>query len=177
MDGVVYLITGLAGAGKTTLGNKLFDYIKLEKKNVVFWDGDILRDVFDEEYDHKYDRESRQKASMRDAKIITMLSKQGIDVVVSVIAMFDCFRESLRKEAGAYYEIFLDCDMDTLKKRDKNGLYSKALNNEITDVVGIDIVPELPNHPDLRIKNDGEMDSEQVFEIVINAIRQKIIAR
>lgn len=170
MDGVVYLVVGLAGAGKTSVANLMVDYLRSIKKNVLHWDGDVIRGVFSEEYDKKYDRDSRLSGCNRDANVICMLSKQGIDVVVSTIGMFENYREKIKRNAVKCVEIYIDCPMDVLLKRDKKGLYSGALSGNIKDVVGVDITPEIPQNPDIYIYNDGTLTVEQIFQKIKDTI-------
>lgn len=169
-EGRVYFFTGLSGAGKTTLAKRLYELIKTKKDAVILWDGDYTRDVFKESYDEKYDRESRLLGARRDERIIQMLSKQGIDVVVSCIAMFDEVRDYYRSNITGYTEIFVDCPMNVLYERDQKGLYSGALKGEVKDVVGIDIEAEYPKNPDIHLINDGEVSVDDMFKTLITQL-------
>ena len=84
-----------------------------------------------------------------------MLSDQGFMVIVSVIAMYEETFKFNRKNIKNYVEVFLDVPMNELIRRDKKKLYSKALNGELKDVVGIDIKAEFPKSPDIKITNYG----------------------
>ena len=78
--GVVYWITGLSGAGKTTIGKIFYDRLKKEYPETVFLDGDTLRTVFGG--DLGYSREDRIKCAMRYSRMCQMLQKQDINVVI-----------------------------------------------------------------------------------------------
>lgn len=160
-SGTVYWITGLSGAGKTTIGSRLYVDIKKEKKNVVFLDGDALREVYQ---DNNYTYESRKKLAFQHGRLCRMLSEQGIDVVICVIAMFDECREWNRKNISNYKEIYLYADMQELIRRDKKSLYSRALKREISNVMGIDISFEEPKTPDIIVDNSGGKTPEEVVE-------------
>ena len=74
----VYWITGLAGAGKTTVGKLLYDKLRAKKPNIFLYDGDIIRLVAN---DTDYSLESRKRSSWRDVPLLKMISDQGIDVI------------------------------------------------------------------------------------------------
>ena len=76
--GMVYWITGLSGAGKTTIGTLFSKYLREKQKNVLFLDGDTLREVFGN--DLGYSREDRFRCSMRYSRLCRLLSEQGQDV-------------------------------------------------------------------------------------------------
>lgn len=161
LEGTVYWITGLSGAGKTTIGSRLYADIRREKDNVVFLDGDVLREVYQ---DNDYSGEGRRKLAFQHGRLCRMLSEQGIDVVICVIAMFDECREWNRKHIGNYQEIYLYADMKELIRRDQKKLYSRALKKEISNVMGIDISFEEPKAPDIIIDNSGQKTPEEVVE-------------
>ena len=101
-NGTVYWITGLSGAGKTTIGKLFFDKIKLKKETVIFLDGDELRNAFGN--DLGYSRDERFKCAMRYSKICQLLSNQGQDIVICTISMFDEVRNWNRQNIKNYKE-------------------------------------------------------------------------
>lgn len=159
--GTVYWITGLSGAGKTTIGSRLYADIKKVKDNVVFLDGDALREIYQ---DDNYSGEGRKKLASQHGRLCRMLSEQGIDVVICVIAMFDECRKWNRESISNYKEIYLYADMSELIRRDQKKLYSRALKKEISNVMGIDISFEEPKFPDIIIDNSGQKTPEEVVE-------------
>lgn len=161
--GTVYWITGLSGAGKTTIGSRLYKDIRKQKENVVFLDGDVLREVY--QYSN-YSSEGRKKLAFQHGRLCRMLSEQGIDVVICVIAMFEECRRWNRENISNYKEIYLYVDIQELIRRDQKKLYSRALKKEISNVMGIDISFEEPQSPDIIIDNSGEKTPEEVVEEV-----------
>ncbi len=95
-----------------------------------------------------------------------MLNRQGIDVVICVIAMFDECREWNRNEIPDYREIYLKVPIEELIQRDQKQLYSRALRNEIENVMGINMDFEEPKQPDVVIDNYGENSPEKVLEMI-----------
>src|ERR1700679_1455988 len=84
--GRVYWITGLSGAGKTTLGRELWQRLRAAGRPAIFLDGDMLRGVIAEDLAHNLP--NRRKSAMRNARLCRMLASQGGDVVCPTISMF-----------------------------------------------------------------------------------------
>ena len=155
--GTVYFFTGLAGAGKTTIGGLFHRRLKAGKLNVVLLDGDLLRPVFCE--DIGYSNEERLKASKRSFRVCKMLSDQGIDVVICCIAMYSQVREWSRQNIANYKEIYIKVEKETLLQRNQKGLYSGSKN-----VVGVDLPFDEPMESDIVIHNDGKETPEQIVD-------------
>lgn len=130
--GTVYWITGQSGAGKTTVGTLLYQYMSTNKDNVIFLDGDVLRFVYQTE---DYSAEGRKKLAFQHGRLCRMLSEQGIDVIICVIAMYEECREWKREHIENYKEIYLKVAMEELIRRDQKQLYSRALRKEMAWVV------------------------------------------
>lgn len=160
--GTVYWITGLSGAGKTTIGKYLYHVLQRKKRNVLFLDGDILREVFGN--DLGYSAEDRYKSAMRNSKLCKMLSDQGMDVVCCTISMFDDVRAWNRDKIERYVEIYLQVSMDILSKRNQKGLYTAESKRNL---VGLDVKMEVPKCPDFVFENDGRQTPEQIVEQIL----------
>lgn len=158
----VYWITGLSGAGKTTIGKLFYTYLKAKQPATVFLDGDTLRQVFGD--DLKYTEEDRRKCAMRYARLCAMLAEQGLNVICCTISMFDSVREWNRKNICQYREIYVKVSMEVLRKRDQKGLYSGKTVESNTDVAGVHFDIEEPKFPDLVLDNDGSFTPEQQAE-------------
>lgn len=160
----VYWITGLSGAGKTTIGKIFYEKIREKYPNTVFLDGDILRKVFGD--DLGYTKEERKKCAMRYSRLCDMLQKQGINVICCTISMFDSVREWNRENICGYREIYVKASMDTLKARDQKGLYSGVTQEKQKEAVGVHMEAEEPRNPDLVLQNDGLRTPEEQAETV-----------
>lgn len=163
----VYWITGLAGAGKTTIGKKLYEVINKSNNATVLLDGDELRSVFGS--DLGYSKTDRLVSATRNSRLCCMLSKQNITVICCTISMFDEVRKWNRENIDNYYEIFLDVSMDILINRDQKKMYSKEENN----VAGIDVDVEFPKNPDMVINNDGKKTPDEIVEAIISNLKER----
>ncbi len=171
--GRVYWITGLSGAGKTTIGKIFYEKLKKEYPDTVFLDGDVLRKVFGD--DLGYTREDRRKCAMRYSRLCALLGGQGINVICCTISMFDSVREWNRTNIHNYTEIYVKVSMKTLRARDQKGLYSGNTNEKEKDVVGVQMDFEEPKRPDLILLNDGEMRPEELAEQIAGLEAQEKI--
>ena len=165
--GTVYWITGLSGAGKTTIGQLFYHYLKEKYPNTVFFDGDTLRKVFGD--DLGYTEEERRKCAMRYARLCAMLEEQGMNVICCTISMFDSVRQWNRENIHNYREIYVRVSMDTLRARDQKGLYSGTTSETEKDVAGIHFQVELPKNPDLILDNGGETTPEEQVERIVRS--------
>ena len=160
--GRVYWITGLSGAGKTTIGTALYEKLRATKSNVVIFDGDKLRAVYGGAFG--YSEEERKKAAFCNGRVCNLLASQGIDVVCCTIGMYDSVRDWNRANNEKYTEVYLKVSMETLMKRDKKGLYSSRVEN----LVGVTMKMEEPKTPDLVVNNDGSERVEDIVERIIS---------
>lgn len=160
--GTVYWITGLSGAGKTTIGKLLYEKIRAEHPNTVFLDGDTLRKVFGD--DLGYSQEDRKKCAMRYSRLCAMLQEQGMNVICCTISMFDSVREWNRQNICSYKEIYLKVSMEILQRRDQKGLYSGMTEEEQKEVAGVHMEIEEPQYPHLILENNGEKTPKEQVE-------------
>ena len=164
--GTVYWITGLAGAGKTTIGRLLYDYLNAKKDNVIRFDGDILRNALQLA---SYTVKDREEYAFKICRLCKVIADQGVDIVICVIAMSDAVRKWNRENFANYKEIFLDVNIEELIRRDQHGLYSGALRNEIPNVLGVNAPAALPKAPDLVIENCGDITPDIALRMIIEA--------
>lgn len=160
----VYWITGLSGAGKTTIGKALYKKLKQEQDNIILLDGDVLRGVFGQIYG--YSIEDRKKLAMTYARLCKMLSEQGMKVICCTIAMFDEVREWNRENIAYYKEVYVRVPLEVLKERNQKKLYSASKNKP--EVVGIDIEMQEPKNPDIIIDNYNGLTIEECVQKILD---------
>lgn len=151
--GTVYWITGLSGAGKTTMGTLLYHIMRAEKPNVFRLDGDIARWAYNDVTD--FSLEARRACAFRHARVSKMIADQGIDVICCTVSLFHEVQAWNRENFARYVEIFLDVPMDILERRNQKGMYKKAKAGEMKNVMGVDQKMEFPLRPDIHFVNDG----------------------
>lgn len=169
--GKVIWITGFSGAGKTTIGRLVYERLQGIKSNVVFLDGDMLRDIFGNE--SGYTLEERRELAMSYSRLCRMLSEQGVDVICATISLFKEVHNYNRKNIKNYYEIFIECQMQELIRRDQKGIYSKALNDKIENVVGLNLSYDRPKECDLVINNTTSNALNEKVEQILKFIISK----
>jgi len=170
--GTCYWLTGLSGAGKTTIGRAFYGLLSESDDAVVYLDGDILREVFGERT--AYDQASRKQLAFTYGRLCRMLTDQGLDVVCATISMFHDVREWNRVNMPRYREVYIDVPMPVLVQRDQKQLYSRALRGEVKDVMGVDLAFEAPQNPDLVLINDGEKSPDQLAAALWEAFHSSI---
>src|SRR5580658_6829482 len=154
--GHVFWITGLSGAGKTTLGQELCSRLRAAGRLVTFLDGDAMRAAIAEDLDHSAG--DRRRSAMRNARLCRLLAEQGADVVCATISLFHQVQRWNRENIPGYREIYLRVPLEELRRRDNKGIYAMAQRGDARDVVGIDVLAEAPEAPDLVLDNYGALD-------------------
>jgi len=151
----VYWLTGLSGAGKTTIGRLWRDELRRLGHSVIFLDGDEMRAVFGAGLG--FTGADRRKLAESYGRLCALLAGQGVTVVCCTISMFDSVRAWNRANIPGYYEVYIRASMETLRRRDQKGLYSQNADN----VAGVGLQVELPGNPDLILDNDGALTPEE----------------
>jgi adenylylsulfate kinase len=149
---VIWLV-GLSGAGKSTIGRATYEIIKRDLPNTVFVDGDEIREVFSHDGHDAYTIAGRRLNSERISALCRWLDRQGINVVCSMLSIFDDHRKENRRAFTNYFEVFIDASLEDLMARDYKGLYKDAKAGLQENVVGIDIPFARPSEPDLIVES------------------------
>ena len=167
--GIVYWITGLSGAGKTTLGSMLYQELKSQKNDIVRLDGDELREIINNK-DYTY--EGRKEVAFQYARFCRMLSEQGIDVVICTVSMYDEVRIWGRQNISHYCEIYVKVPMEDLIKRNQKQLYSRALKREIRNVIGVDVDFEEPKQSEIVVENSNDKCPNQSYAEMMMMLKE-----
>jgi len=161
-------ITGLSGSGKTTIGKEVYRKLKLKNINTVFLDGDSFREILGNDLGHS--PKDRLENAKRIHRMCKFLVEQDINVVCATMSLYKEIHELNRKEIKNYFEVFIECGMDELIKRDQKGLYSKALKGEIKNVVGVDLPYDRPKDADLIIDNSKQENFSKNIVKILNLV-------
>ncbi|MCA3260307.1 MAG: adenylyl-sulfate kinase [Telmatospirillum sp.] len=146
--GTVFWVTGLSGAGKTTLAQSLVPALRARGRACALLDGDMLRAILGRDAG-SYDRDARRELAFVYARLAHALATQGIDAVCATISMFDAVRDWNRANNASYVEIYLDVALAERVRRDPKGIYARAQAGTEASVPGFDDAFEAPKAPDL----------------------------
>ena len=149
MDGQVIWITGLSGAGKTTVAAALDQCLKERGLIPILLDGDILRNLFKstDEIGKTYNREARIKLALKYAHLCKTLSSQGFTVIIATISMYDEVYAWNRANLPNYFEIYLKVPLKELRRRDPKKIYQRYDAGDLSDVAGLDLAVDEPLEP------------------------------
>jgi adenylylsulfate kinase-like enzyme len=152
-NGNVFWITGLSGAGKTTLA------VALQKKmpGSILLDGDALRAALGAEASG-FDRESRLNLALTYTRLAKLLADQGFTVIVATISLFHEVLAWNRAHLPGYREIFLDVPEAVRRARDPKGLYQAERNGILSGLAGGCVPVDIPLSPSLVITPDVSLE-------------------
>lgn len=166
---MIVWITGLSGAGKTTLAQETVNRLKASGKPAVLLDGDEVRWVI-QDPTVQHDRESRLTNAYRISRLAQLLESQGLIVVVATMSLFHEIHAHNRQNFEAYLEVWLDVDLPTLQQRDPKGVYQRLAEGQEKNVTGLDIPAEFPKTPHLVINNIHPEHLQPGVEKILDAL-------
>jgi len=162
-----YWVTGLSSAGKTTISKLLVDNLRSRGEKVILLDGDELREIFS---NNIYTPEDRLKTALKYSKLCSIIVKQNVNIVISVIGLFKEVHQWNRRYIPGYIEIFIDVPMEELLKRDPKKIYDKALKGELKNVYGVDLKADFPKHPDIHLVWTQNKSIKNMIDDLLNQI-------
>ncbi len=144
-------LTGLSGAGKTTIAAGISKNLREKGVTLVVLDGDVVRKGLCS--DLQFTPEDRNENIRRIAEISRILVAQGISTINSFIQPTEQIRNQtqLIVETENYLEIFVNAPLEICESRDVKGLYKKARMGLIKDFTGISAPFETPQQPHLEL--------------------------
>lgn len=169
-------LTGLSGAGKSTVAGLLEKRLHDLGRHTYVLDGDKLRGGLCS--DLGFTDADRVEQIRRVSETARMLVDAGLIVIVAVISPFQKERDKARSnfEAGEFLEIFVDTPLAVCEERDTKGLYLKARQNKLSNFTGISSPYEPPAAAEITLHCGAESPRELV-ERVMAAMRQLKIIR
>ncbi len=172
--GSIVWLTGLSGAGKTTLGNQIERILFDQGRLVFFLDGDKVRNGLNA--DLGFSREDRTENIRRISEVSKLLAESGMIVIVAVISPFRKDRDNIRRtmEPGRFIEVFVDSPIEVCEERDIKGLYKKARGGLIKDFTGISSPYERPLSPEIHLRTNKETVDDSINKI-LDCLNETII--
>jgi bifunctional enzyme CysN/CysC len=162
----VVWLTGLSGAGKSTIANAVEAMLTAEGRHTILIDGDNLRHGLSR--DLGFTDADRVENIRRAAETARLMSDAGLIVLVSLISPFRADRQMARERMadGEFFEGFIDTPLAVVEARDVKGLYAKARSGALTNFTGIDSPYEAPTQPDIHVRGDVTSVENAALQIV-----------
>ena len=158
----VLWLTGLSGAGKSTIANLLEMELHRLGQHTYVLDGDNVRHGLNK--DLGFTDADRVENIRRVAEVARLMLDAGLIVIVSFISPFLSERRMARQLVGEgeFVEVFVDAPIDVAEARDPKGLYAKARRGEILNFTGVDSPYEPPERPEIHLHTSAEPPAASV---------------
>ena len=165
----VVWLTGLSGAGKSTIANLVEKKLLARGRHTFLLDGDNVRHGLNK--DLGFTEVDRIENIRRVGEVARLMSDAGLIVITAFISPFRAEREMVRSmmAEGEFIEVYVDVPLEVAEQRDVKGLYAKARAGEIANFTGIDSPYEPPEHPDIRIDTTA-ITAEQAADVIVEAL-------
>ena len=166
--GILFWITGLSGAGKTTIGNKIKKDISKKYGPTLMISGDNIRDIFNLK---GYEYKERLEILKKYTKFAKYITDQKLNIIFAVVGMADAPRKWNRKNIDNYMEIYIKCNIQKIMNLNKKKIYH---NKKSGKIIGIDIKPQFPKKPDITIINSFNETTDKIAKKLLDKINNLI---
>lgn len=167
--GYVIWMTGLSGAGKTTIALELVEQLRQRGQRVERLDGDVVRESLTA--DLGFSAEDRRKNIERVTFVAKLLSRNGVGCICSFISPYQAVRDHVRENTTNFLEVFIDAPLEVVMERDVKGLYKKAIAGEIPNFTGISDPFEAPENPDIHVRTD-KYTVEECAQMILDKLEE-----
>ena len=168
----VLWLTGISGAGKSTIANRVETKLHALGRHTYVLDGDNVRKSLNK--DLGFTAADRVENIRRVAEVAALMADAGLIVIVALISPFRDERSMARSllPIGDFVEIFVDTPLAVAEARDAKGLYRKARRGELTNFTGIDSPYEAPENAEITI-DGAQMDADAAAGRIVESLRQR----
>ena len=162
----VLWLTGLSGAGKSTIADLIEQRLVAAGRHSFLLDGDNVRHRLNK--DLGFSDADRIENVRRVGEVARLLTDAGLIVITAFISPFRAERDLVRgmMEPGEFWEIHIDTSLTDAEARDVKGLYKKARAGQLTNFTGIDSPYEAPEAPEIRI-DTAKMSAEAAADLIV----------
>jgi adenylyl-sulfate kinase len=171
--GVILWLTGLSGAGKTTIARGVECELKERNCLVEVLDGDEIRRHLSQELG--FTKEDRETNIRRIGYVANLLSRNGIVAIVAAISPYQAIRDEIRIISENFIEVYVDTPLEVCEARDVKGLYAKARSGKITNFTGIEDSYEPPINPEIICHTTKESIEECIHKVIAELERRDYI--
>ena len=169
--GLTVWLTGLSGAGKSTIATALMDELRERGHSVEILDGDIVRENLSKGLG--FSKEDRDTNIRRIGFVAELLTRHGVVVIVAAISPYRAVRDEVREKIGRFLEVHVHCPIPELVRRDVKGLYQRAIAGEISNFTGISDPYEEPTAAEIVI-DTGTESVEHSVRRVLEAVEARL---
>lgn len=171
--GFTLWFTGLSGAGKTTLARLVETELSARGHKVEVLDGDVIRTNLSKGLG--FSKEDRDTNIRRIGFVCNLLTRNDVVAIAAAISPYREVRDEVRRDIGAFVEVYVSCPIDVLAERDVKGLYKKALAGEIKNFTGVDDPYESPLAAEVIVHTDTETPEESAARIIAKLEEMSIV--
>jgi sulfate adenylyltransferase len=173
-QGFAVFLTGLSGAGKSTIAKILYArFLEIGERPVTLLDGDIVRQNLSNEL--SFSKEHRDINVRRIGFVASEITKNRGIAICAPIAPYAATRAEIRQiieNYGGFTEVHVSTPIEVCEKRDRKGMYAKARAGLIKGYTGVDDPYEVPKSPEIRIDTTNSAPDEAAQEIILH-LQQK----
>jgi ATP sulfurylase/adenylyl-sulfate kinase len=167
--GLTIWLTGLSGAGKSTIAERLARELRDRGRGVEILDGDEVRENLSPGLG--FSKEDRDTNIRRIGYVAGLLTRNGVFVIVAAISPYRAVRDEVGVHIGHFFEVHVDCSLSELTRRDVKGLYARAISGEIKNFTGVSDPYEAPLAPDVRV-DSGTEDPEASVRSILEGLER-----
>ena len=162
--GFTLWFTGLSGSGKSTLSRMIESELRQRGASVEVLDGDEVRENLSKGLG--FSKEDRDTNVRRIGYVAKLLSRNGAAVITAAISPYAEVRDQCRSMSRNFVEVYTECSIDELTRRDVKGLYAKAISGEIKNFTGISDPYEAPENAEITVNSETQTAEESLAVIM-----------